>query len=48
MTNNAAEIWRGNGGYGASSDVAKNIAGIAGDTATISDSLDISQENLRK
>lgn len=36
-----------NGGYGASPDVADNIAGIAGDTANISDSLDISQENLK-
>lgn len=36
-----------NGGYGASPDVVDNIAGIADDTANISDSLDISQENLK-
>lgn len=48
LANNTAGIFGGgNGGYGASSDVAENIAGIAGDTSNISDSLDISQENLK-
>lgn len=36
-----------NGGYGATSDVADNIAGIAGDTSSISDSLDVSEEDLK-
>lgn len=48
LANNAAGfLGTDNGGYGASQDVADNIAGIAGDTANISDSLDISQENLK-
>lgn len=48
FVSNAAGIFgTDNGGYGASPDVAENIAGIAGDTANISDSLDISQENLK-
>ncbi|MBP3488860.1 MAG: tape measure protein [Roseburia sp.] len=48
LANNATGfLGTDNGGYGASPDVADNIAGIAGDTANISDSLDISQENLK-
>ena len=48
LANNTAGILGGDsGGYGASPDMADNIAGIAGDTANISDSLDISQENLK-
>lgn len=48
LANNAAGILgRDNGGYGATSDVAENIAGIAGDTSNISDSLDVSEEDLK-
>lgn len=48
LANNAAGILGGdNGGYGATSDVADNIAGIAGDTSSISDSLDVSEEDLK-
>lgn len=35
------------GSYGAASDMASNIANIAGDTAGISDSLDVSEEDLK-
>lgn len=47
VSNAAGILGTDNGGYGASQDIADNIAGIAGDTANISDSLDISQENLK-
>lgn len=35
------------GSYGSASDMANNIADIAGDTSSISDSLDVSEENLK-
>lgn len=35
------------GSYGAASDMASNIANIAGDTSSISDSLDVSEEDLK-
>ena len=35
------------GSYGAASDMAGNIANIAGDTSSISDSLDVSEEDLK-
>lgn len=35
------------GSYGAASDMAANVANIAGDTSNISDSLDVSEENLK-
>ena len=35
------------GSYGAASDMAANVANIAGDTSSISDSLDVSEEDLK-
>ena len=35
------------GSYGAASDMAANVANIAGDTSNISDSLDVSEEDLK-
>lgn len=35
------------GSYGAASDMAANVANIAGDTSSISDSLDVSKEDLK-
>ncbi len=35
------------GSYGSASDMANNIADIAGDTSSISDSLDVSEEDLK-
>lgn len=35
------------GSYGAASDMASNISNIAGDTSNISDSLDVSEEDLK-